>query len=48
MPKMYDIDLFKGLTNNHKLRVIHFLLNIAEKERKNLLKPLQLVLKNIL
>ena len=34
MPKMYVLDLFKEMTNNHKLRVIHFLLITAEKERK--------------
>ena len=34
MPKMYGLDLFKELTNNHKHRVIHFLLINAEKERK--------------
>ena len=31
---MYVLDLFKEMTNNHKLRVIHFLLITAEKERK--------------
>ena len=45
MPKMYGLDLFKELTNNHKHRVIHFLLITAEKKRNKLLK---LVLKNIL
>jgi response regulator RpfG family c-di-GMP phosphodiesterase len=34
MPKIYGLDLFKEMTNNHKLRVIHFLLITAEKERK--------------
>ena len=31
---MYGLDLFKELTNNRKLRVIHFLLINAEKEHK--------------
>ena len=31
---MYGLDFLKELTNNRKLRVIHFLMITAEKERK--------------
>ena len=45
MPKMYGLDLFKELTNNHKHRVIHFLLINVEKERKKTFEAVEVGIK---